>query len=427
MKRYVLLTVWIILFFHRHSVSQDIVYAKEVIAKLCSASMKGRGYVDNGDKTAADYLAGEFERLGLKKYSKTYFQNFTTPVNSFPGKMSLSLNGKSLKPGEDFLVEPGSPGISGKFDVELLTAEDLLEDDVWRRKLKNAATKFIVVTRYDKTKYSPDQIKRLNEIISFLKYNKENPAAGTLILTSDKLTWSGSIELFSKPSFTIKESSVPDTITTLEVSVENKYFRNYQTQNIVGCIEGQHKDSLLVFTAHYDHLGMMGKSTMFPGANDNASGVALLLDLAKHYASAKPAYTIVFIAFAAEEIGLVGSTYFTEHPVVPLGKIKFLLNFDLAGTGEDGIQIVNGKIHQRKFDLITRLNDQGKLLKQVKIRGEACNSDHCMFHAKGVPCFFIYTLGGIQAYHDIYDRAETLPLTEYEDYFKLIAAFVKNL
>ncbi len=172
---------------------------------------------------------------------------------------------------------------------------------------------------------------------------------------------------------------------------------------------------------------MMGRETMFPGANDNASGVALLLDLAKHYTSTKPSYTMVFITFAGEEIGLIGSTYFTEHPIVPLGKIKFLLNFDLAGTGEDGIQVVNGKIHQRKFDLITRLNDQNKFLKQVKIRGEACNSDHCMFHSKGVPCFFIYTLGGIQAYHDIYDRAETLPLTEYEDYFKLIVAFVKNL
>ena len=141
----------------------------------------------------------------------------------------------------------------------------------------------------------------------------------------------------------------------------------------------------------------------------------------------KPKYTLVFIAFAGEEIGLIGSKFFTEHPIFPLSKIKFLLNFDMAGTGEDGIQIVNGKIYQQKFDLITRLNEQDKLLKQVKIRGEACNSDHCMFYTKGVPCFFIYTLGGIQAYHDIYDRAETLPLTEFEDYFKLVVAFVSNM
>jgi Zn-dependent M28 family amino/carboxypeptidase len=172
---------------------------------------------------------------------------------------------------------------------------------------------------------------------------------------------------------------------------------------------------------------MMGKETMFPGANDNASGVSLLLNLVKHFSTTKPKYTIVFIAFAAEEIGLVGSRYFTEHPVFPLSNIKFLINFDLAGTGDDGIQVVNGKTYQQKFDLISKLNDDGKLLKQIKIRGEACNSDHCMFHAKGVPCFYIYTLGGIQAYHDIYDRAETLPLTDYQDYYTLLLKFIATL
>ena len=164
--------------------------------------------------------------------------------------------------------------------------------------------------------------------------------------------------------------------------------------NVLGYLEGEKKDSMLVFTAHYDHLGMMGNETMFPGANDNASGVSLLLNLVKHFSTNPPEYTVVFIAFAAEEIGLIGSKYFTEHPVFPLSNIKFLINFDLAGTGDDGIQVVNGKIYQQKFDVLTKLNDQDKLLKQIKIRGEACNSDHCMFHAMGVPCFFHLHIGG---------------------------------
>jgi hypothetical protein len=424
-KIFTALIIGIILNSSSKGFCQDIPYAKEVIGKLCSIPMQGRGYVANGDKTAAQFLAEEFEKAGLKKYSKSYFQTFTTPVNSFPGNLSLSINGRPLKPGEDFLVDPGSPGVSGKFNVELLNAENLLKDD-WIEKVKIASSKFIVINTYDKTKYTADQIKRLNEVIAFLKYSNDNPARGTVVLTTEKLTWSGSVEVFSKPTFIVKTNSLQDPITTVDVSVENKYIKKHQTQNVIGCIEGVQKDSFLVFTAHYDHLGMMGKETMFPGANDNASGVAFLLSLVKHYASVKPKYTLVFIAFAGEEIGLIGSKFFTEHPVFPLSKIKFLLNFDMAGTGEDGIQIVNGKIHQQEFDLITRLNEQDKLLKQVKIRGEACNSDHCMFHTKGVPCFFIYTLGGIQAYHDIYDRPETLPLTEFEDYFKLVVAFISN-
>lgn len=412
---------------HGISIAQDIEYARQVIRTLCSESMKGRGYVENGDRNAAIFLAGEFQKAGLRKFSKTYFQNFTTPVNSFPGKMSLSINGKNLKPGQDFLIDPGSPGISGKFTVEILTADDLLDNDVWVKKIRNASSGFVIVNAYDKTKYTADQIKHLNEIISFLKYSKENPARGTLILTTEKLTWSGSTELLTKPGFTVKLNAVSEAITSIEVSAENKFLKNHQTQNVIGFIEGSKKDSLLVFTAHYDHLGMMGKETMFPGANDNASGVSILLNLIKHFSTTKPEYTLVFIAFAGEEIGLIGSSYFTSHPMFPLNKIKFLINFDLAGTGDDGIQIVNGKVHQEKFDLITQLNEQDKLLKQIKIRGEACNSDHCMFHAKGVPCFFIYTLGGIQAYHDIYDRAETLPLTEYEDYFKLLLNFISKI
>ena len=407
--------------------AQQVSYAKEVINILCSEAMKGRGYVDHGDKNAANYLASEFEKSGLKKYSKTYFQTFTTPVNSFPGKMSLSVNGKKLTPGEDFLIDPGSPGISGKFSAEVLTAEDLLSKDGWITKIKNASSRFVVVSAFDKTRYSADQLKHINDIMSFLKYSKENPAKGVLILTTEKLTWSGSTELSFKPCFTIKASALTDAIASIEIAAENKFLKNHQTQNVIGYLEGDKKDSLLVFTAHYDHLGMMGKETMFPGANDNASGVSLLLNLIKHFSASKPAYSVVFIAFAAEEIGLVGSKYFTDHPLFPLAKIKFLLNFDLAGTGDDGIQVVNGKIYQKKFDLMTRLNDQDKLLKQIKIRGEACNSDHCMFHTKGVPCFFIYTLGGIQAYHDIYDRPDTLPLTDYQDYFTLLVKFIENL
>jgi aminopeptidase YwaD len=426
-KTFVFLVLWTNSLFSTVCLAQDLTYAKEVIRNLCDESMNGRGYVENGDKSAAAYIANEFEKAGLKKYSKTYFQHFTTPVNSFPGEMTLFINGKKLKPGEDFLIDPGSPGISGKFNIVSFKADDLLTNEVWISKMKGAASKFIVVDAFDKTKYSSGQLKQLNEIISFLKYSKENPAQGTIIMTTDKLTWSGSTELYSKPSFMVKVDVVMEEIKSIEVSAENKFLKNHQTQNVIGYIEGTKKDSLLVFTAHYDHLGMMGKETMFPGANDNASGVSLLLNLVKHYAAQKPKYTMVFIAFAAEEIGLVGSTYFTAHPVFPLKKIKFLINFDLAGTGDDGIQVVNGKVYQQKFDQISKLNEEGKLLKQVKIRGEACNSDHCMFHSKGVPCFFIYTLGGIQAYHDIYDRPETLPLTEYEDYFKLLVKFILTL
>jgi aminopeptidase YwaD len=421
MRRYLLIVSFV--GFQFSASAQDLGYAKEVVKALCSPEMKGRGYVGNGDLVAAEFISKEFEKSNLKKYTKTYFQKYNTPVNSFPGKMILKINGSELVPGKDFLIEPGSPGIAGTYGTVSLTADELLDEASWTTKVKSASGKFLTIEAYDKTKYNADQI---NEVLNFLRYSNNHPATGTIVLTKDKLTWSGSTEVLAKPSFTVVASSA-GTISSVEINVENKFLKKYETQNVAGYIEGEKMDSLIVLTAHYDHLGMMGDKTLFPGANDNASGVAMLLSMIKHYAANKPKYTTVFIAFSGEEIGLIGSQYFTENPLFPLSKIKFLINFDLAGTGDDGIQVVNGKKYQSKFDLITNINKEFSLLPQVKIRGEACNSDHCMFHSKGVPCFYIYTLGGIQAYHDINDKAETLPLTEFQDYFTLLTKFIGKL
>jgi Zn-dependent M28 family amino/carboxypeptidase len=171
----------------------------------------------------------------------------------------------------------------------------------------------------------------------------------------------------------------------------------------------------------------MGSDVYFPGANDNSSGVALLLTLAKYFSSQPHKYSVAFIATSAEEMGMLGSGHFVENPMFDLGSIVFLVNFDLAGTGEDGIKVVNGSIYKDKFDLLKNLNLEKNYVRSVQIRGPACNSDHCMFHEKGVPCFYIYTLGGIQAYHDIYDKPETLPLTSFENYSRLMIDFFENI
>ncbi|GAB5526698.1 MAG: hypothetical protein Roseis2KO_45700 [Roseivirga sp.] len=410
------------------STAQDLDYAKEVVKALCSADFYGRGYVADGDKKAADYITKAFKAAGLKSFKRDYYQKFTTPVNSFPGDMELRLDGALQTAGEDYLIEPGSPGISGEFSTVQIKAQDMLNREVLTNSLISAAGKFIVIPAYDKSDFSGEEQKQIQGVINFLRYHPDNPAAGSIILTRDKLTWSVSSRVEAKPSFTVHVTQAdPVSIEKVRVNVKNKFFKQYRTQNVIGYVEGKNTDSLIILTAHYDHLGMMGNQAMFPGANDNASGIAMLLSLAKQYQTEKPEYSTVFMAFGAEELGLLGAKHFVENPLFPLESIKFLINFDISGTGDDGIQVVNGKIYRDKFDKLVQLNEEQKLLAQVKIRGEACNSDHCMFHQKGVPGFYIYTLGGIQAYHDVYDRSETLPLTEFEDYFTLISEFIRQL
>jgi hypothetical protein len=389
-------------------------YARSVVDTMASKNMHGRGYVNNGDKIAANYIRNEYQKLGLLFFVDGYYQIFNFPINTFPGILSLKIDGKEMLPGKDFIISPKSPSYSGKHYVVFADEKLVLKKKKLKKFLKqNFSDKIIVVN--DTGKQTPE----LHDILlNSLK-------ASAVISLKEKLTWSASQEVSHYPLIEVMRNSIvcPNEI---ELTIENKFIPDHQSQNIIGFIKGsEYPDSFIVFSAHYDHLGQMGKEAYFPGANDNASGCAMLLNLAKYYSQPqnKPKYSIVFIAFAGEEVGLLGSKYFTENPLFPLSNIRFLLNMDIMGTGEDGITVVNGSVFKKEFDHLVKINAENNFIKVVKVRGKAANSDHYFFSEKGVNAFFIYTMGGIKAYHDIYDRAETLPLNEFENLFKLIISF----
>jgi len=414
---------------HLFTYSQDIDYAKKVIQKLSSADFKGRGYTENGDKISANYIYKEFQGLGLKPgNSKSYFQKFNISVNTFPNRVFVKLDGLELQPAVDYLVEASSPSVRGRFLVKKTDRSDINTQEKLAALIIDAGNSFILIDNRDKKNENPDVSKLIDENIKFLKTNPQAAIRGIIIYSNDKLTWGASMTQNVRPVVVVNKKMDLGKLNGIEIVVDAKFLANYETQNVIGSIEGTTtSDSMIVVLAHYDHLGKMGKNTYFPGANDNASGVAMILNLAKYYSVNKPKYTMVFIALSGEELGILGARAFTDHPLIDLTKIKFLVNFDLAGTGEEGIKIVNGSVYQEKFDRIAMINERRKLLPRIDIRGAACNSDHCYFYQKGVPCFYIYTQGGIQAYHDINDKYETLPLTEFEDYSKLMIEFFDSI
>lgn len=413
-----------------NSYAQNIDFAREVINHLCSPNLHGRGYVNEGDKKAANYIASQFENFGLQPINDSFLQKFNISVNTLPGVLEISIDNRKLIAGKDYLADPCSPSAKGNFQVMELDKKNLQDQKNLQSTLLKAKGKFILINKNAFKNEDKGLIQDLNQIIKFLKHSDDNPAAGLIIVTDEKLTWHASENVCSIPSVTIFMPEFPGEIRRVRMALENKFHSQYQTQNIIGKITGKRiPDSVVVFSAHYDHLGRMGRDTYFPGANDNASGIALLLDLARHYAQPDhtPDYSMVFMAFGAEEVGLLGSKYYVENPLFGLEQIKFLINMDIAGTGDEGITVVNGKIYTDAFDLLVKINEENNFLPKVNSRGEACNSDHCLFHLRNVPSFFIYTLGGIQAYHDVYDIPETLPLTFYNEYFNLITSFVSAL
>ncbi len=362
--------------------ADDSTYARKIVDTLTSAAYWGRGYTKNGMNKAAGFLERQFTTIGLQPLSdKEYTQLFTFPVNTFPGKMKVKLNGKRLSTGRDFIVSPDSKG--NKARGKLIAADSIHFFDTTHK---------------------------------------------IEVVLANKLTWSVAHKESNQTTIILDSKRFAKTPKKIKIEIQNKLVNDFTAANVYGFVKGTERpDSIIFITAHYDHLGGMGKNVFFPGANDNASGTSLLLTLAAYYATHPQKYSIGFICFAAEEAGLIGSRYFVENPAVPLEKIRFVVNLDLLGTGEKGITVVNATEYPEAFKALQNINDSQKLIPEIKSRGKAANSDHYWFSEAGVPAFFIYTMGGPTAYHDVFDVSQTLPMNNINSMSELIKGFVGYL
>ncbi len=404
------------------SFSQDMQRAKQTVIDLCSPQMYGRGYTHNGDKVAAKYIAERLEIAGAKKFGESYFQSFPLTINTFPDKISLEIAGQKLAVGEDFIVSPVSSSGSGAGKPYILDTLIFAENRKAIAKLlkEDLTDKVMIINGKDYPKIADLPTALVRKIYE----------AKAFISLETKLTMSLANAQLAKPTFLVLKNKMPanfgEKSQKIKFSLAAKLIENYQTQNVIGYLAGS-SDSCIVLTAHYDHLGGLGKNSYFAGANDNASGIAFLLELLAYYRENPPKYTIVFMFFGAEEAGLLGSKYYVQNPLFPLSQIKFLINLDLVGTGIEGVTVVNATIFPKEFELINQLNKERNYFTQVKKRGKAANSDHYFFTESGVKAFFIYAMGGIQAYHDVNDKAETLPLSHYTSLFQLLTKFIERI
>lgn len=402
--------------------AQNIKYARNTINTLCSDAYQGRGYVKNGDGKAAEFIYKELKKL---KGFEVQYQPFAFTVNTFPSKMEVAVDGKKLKAGTNYMVTPECPTIKGNYKV-IVAANTIFETETtykaFIQNLSTDAASYLVVIDTLPANLSAEALGRLK----LLKTNTVK-VAGFINLTNKKLMWSVATEQANTAELVVADKAFDRQAKKIKLNITAE-LKPHSTNNVLGFIKGtENPDSIIVLSAHYDHLGRMGKKTIFPGANDNASGIAIMLDLANYYSQHPPKCSMLFIGFAAEEAGLIGSYYYVNYPVYPLERMKFLINLDLIGTGEKGIMAVNGLEFTPEYNALTAINTEKRYLSSVKARGKAANSDHYWFTEKGVRAFFFYLMGDFPYYHDPEDRAEILPLTEYEDTFRLIRDFMEYL
>lgn len=404
------------IFFCLQVKTQDIQYVRFIDSTLSSPQFAGRGYVDDGEHKAALFIAKEMQSLSLKKFDNQYFQPFKFSINTIVKDAGVSIDGKVLESGIEYMVAANSKSLSGTFDIVFLP-DSIFDNKELLQKFfqqKDLSDKFILTE------------KRFIE----LKYLKKIPAKGMIYVNPNKLYWHVSRARSQKEFVTIdiKDSLISKDAKQITIGVEAKFIKKYHANNVIGYVQGKkYPDSFLVFTAHFDHLGKMGQNIYFPGASDNASGVSVALDLARHLSKPEnqPDYSVAIILVSGEEVGLLGSTHYTKNPLFPLKSIKWVINMDMVGTGSDGISVVNGILFPEIYDKIKKINDEKNYLTQIVKGGESCNSDHCPFAQKGVPSVFIFTRGDEnREYHTITDTYERMHFTEHHDLFNLFIDFI---
>ena len=222
-----------------------------------------------------------------------------------------------------------------------------------------------------------------------------------------------------------------DVSFRFQIEIDNEI---REAQNVIAYLPGSDerlKDQIVAFGAHYDHLGIARRTIRnihFPGADDNASGTAAVLEIARAFATNpwRPGRSLLFIFHTAEERGLLGSRYFTSSPVIPLKRFMAMINIDMVGRNdEDAIYVIGSNFHSMELH---RINEQNSRI--LGLRPDYTynslddpnrfyyRSDHYHYARHGIPIIFYFS-GTHEDYHSIRDRVNKLNFTKIEKVARL--------
>ncbi|MEX0720443.1 MAG: M20/M25/M40 family metallo-hydrolase [Balneolaceae bacterium] len=285
-----------------------------IIKTLSSDEMKGRSAFSPEAAHAADFISNEFQQAGLEPFSnlEDYHQDFTIYSIS-PRTTSITINQKEIDEGDYFSRLYSRKVNWENSDVEIFR---ISVDDDFRAKQRqysnNGSSSVILVDESHKDWFHRYRMYFSRPTRAFELDSSEN---NVFILYSD-------------------------SVTSLEINIENSV-ETIELFNVVGQIEGNRPNEVVIFSAHYDHIGVRSPvdgDSIANGANDNASGVAAVIELARHFeALPKPERTLLFVGFTAEEAGGYGSKYFSEL----LDPENIIAMFNIEMIGKPAVSGVN--------------------------------------------------------------------------------------
>ena len=399
--------------------AQDTAQYKKIVKDLSSAKYQGRGYAKGGANKAGNYLKKSFERAGA---DEVVCQPFTLDINTFPGRMKLSVDGRKLIPGTDFTLREFSPGSKGTFPLYYI---DTLHYDAAKifsdLALPENKDAFVVCDFWFTYRHSKD-FKRMQ--------SREGCANAGLIYV-----WEAPMKFYKAYGEKVGEKPIiwvspdfPTDARSVTTDFENRFLDDYTCFNVIAKVDGRRHDSCYVFTAHYDHLGNLGRKIFYAGANDNASGTAAIVTLAAYYAKHRPPYDMYFLSFSGEDANLRGSEFFANNPIVPLEQIKYLFNIDMIGDNNPVQYCEVSDEGERGYALFERINGDKHYFKALNRGKLAANSDHYPFASRHVPCIFLENKEGdaFPFYHTTLDNWEHAVFDTYEPLFRMVTDFIEQ-
>jgi hypothetical protein len=439
----------------------------QYVSFLASDDLKGRGNGTPELERAADYIAGQFRSLGLKPAGDggSFFQKFsiTTGVE-FSSKNSLQVSGASRQKDKDFVTMPLSA--SGTYEGPVvfagygITAESLKWDDYAGI---DVAGKAVVVFRHDPEEGDPNNrfIKDPAEPSTFVNKakNARKHGAKAILFITDRNHHGTTPDALAKdiaqleardlsiiamhttlaavmPLFEKAGKNIADLQKTIDGGRKPQSFElkdakvrlvadvkpvRKTVRNVLASIAGSDaklKNEWVVIGAHYDHLGLgdinnemyasdIGK--IHHGADDNASGTAGVLELARLIQNNRQTFkrSVLFMTFAGEELGLFGSSHFVNNPTVPLPSITAMINMDMIGRLSTRSLNVMGTGTSPDFKIWIEEANKDVGLTLALSNGGHEGSDHISFNGKHIPILFFFS--GLHAdYHRPSDTSEKI-------------------
>ncbi len=425
----------------------DVALAQKHLSFLAGPECAGRGTGQEGYMAAANYVAAQFREMGLQPLGEegSYFQGvpFMATMPD-PATCFLKFEGFTVKIGSGLGITRSGGTFSLKSsDLVFInvspTLESLPDDLVLEGKI-------VFVTAKDKTQKTISQISRKRPALTVYLEDKEAESArsvrfgtepggggggstrGPVLTLARKYGESLASKAGVDPKFLVpghsNGSGFEHATSNFEVMV-NLAMTSKQTYvpNVIGMIPGTDpslKAQYIGVGAHLDHLGVQN-GVVYPGADDDGSGSTAMLMVAKAVMSnpIQPKRTIVFMAFCGEEMGLIGSRYYTNNPLIPLEQMDCLLQMDMVGRNEesdkdapadnvDTIHLIGSKrISSQLHTATEEANKHINFVFEYDEEDVYTRSDHANFAAKGVPITFLFS-GFHPDYHQPTDTIEKI-------------------